>query len=397
MTSTLEDAAQSVFRWALGIFSITVIIGILNGIDVWEPSHKMLLTHVHAGTLGWITLAVIGVSLLMFGEGVSDATARAGSRMAMAAVAAVVLYVAAFATTTGLLRPIAGTLMLVAIIWALVWVARQWKGSSKTVAGLGLYLALISLTIGAVLGVLLGIFLAQGSLPGLSAETAGNLAGAHPPAMLIGYLILAGAAVAEYFLGKPGVRVADSKSGMAMVWILFIAGMLANVGFIGASDPLIQAASMLQVVGVVLFIVRMRRHLKPSAWRDGGTMIYGRLSVVFLAVGIGLLVYIVQLFVSGQIDPEAGEGAHILLAFDHVMFIGVMTNALLLALAGSRVFDGTQRAIVWATNLGLIGFVVGLLAESDVLKRVSTPVMGAGLLLAIFVFIRGGAGEPSAG
>ena len=48
---------------ALALFVITVVIGILNGTDLVDFSHAKLLTHVHAGTLGWITLSALAGSL----------------------------------------------------------------------------------------------------------------------------------------------------------------------------------------------------------------------------------------------------------------------------------------------------------------------------------------------
>ena len=65
----MQTPARLLLRAALLIFVVTIVIGILNGLNVWEPSHNMLLSHVHAGTLGWITLAVAGSAMLMFGEG----------------------------------------------------------------------------------------------------------------------------------------------------------------------------------------------------------------------------------------------------------------------------------------------------------------------------------------
>ena len=67
--AVMQTPARLLFRAALLIFVVTIVIGILNGLNVWEPSHNMLLTHVHADTLGWITLAVAGSAMLMFGEG----------------------------------------------------------------------------------------------------------------------------------------------------------------------------------------------------------------------------------------------------------------------------------------------------------------------------------------
>ena len=181
----------------------------------------------------------------------------------MATLVTVVIYVAAFATTTGIFRPIAGTLLLIAIIWALTWVAGRYGSSDKSTAQLALYLAVISLTIGAILGVLLGVFVANGSLPGLSTERAAALAGAHPAAMLIGYLILAGVAISHWVLkGGQGII------GRLVAWALFLAGLIANVAFIFEIDALIQVFSGLQVIAIIAYIVHMWGKIKPE--RLGG-------------------------------------------------------------------------------------------------------------------------------
>ncbi len=381
MEHALSKQARSLFQAALLVFVVTIVIGILNGLDIWDPPRTLVLTHVHAGTLGWITLGVIGVSLLVFG---SDGDQTSAGNVARASIAATVLYVIAFATTTGVFRPIAGTLMLIAIVYAFSWVTARRGRAERTVASLGLYLALISLVIGAILGVLLGLFIANGSLPGLSAESAGNLAGAHPPAMLAGYLILAGAAISEWLLSGQPALAKDSRSGVLVVWALFVAGILFNVAIIFGIEPLIQLASLLQVIAVVVFVVRMWGALKPEAWRAGGYATYPRWAVVYLVIGVAILVYIVQLFVSGQLDPESGEGAHIVIAFDHAFFIGLMTNALLAASAIGLAWTQMEKVIAWLVNLGLLGFLVGLMVESAPIKRISTPIMGAALLAAIY-------------
>lgn len=378
--SPLRAPARLLFRSALVIFLVTIVIGILNGLDLWEPGRELLLTHVHAGTLGWITLAVVAVAMLVFG---GEDDAASAERLAQVMLAATVLYVLTFATTQGILRPIAGTLMLAAIVYALVWATGRRGAARRSVPALGLYLALWSLLIGAVLGVLLGLFLANGSIPGLSDDMAGNLAGAHPPAMLAGYLILAGFSVAEWRLESPAALVADSKPGTATVWALFVAGIAFNVAIIWELDPLLQIASMLQVVAVVVFVVRMWSHLKPAAWRTDGPILFARWSVVFLVVGIGLLVVLVQKFASGELDPESPDAAYLLLSFDHSLFIGLMTNALLSITALDVVWDRTQRIIVWSVNVGLAGFLAGLVTESAPLKRIFSAIMGVALLAAV--------------
>ncbi len=361
----------------MAIFTVTIVIGILNGLDVWQPSHNLLLTHVHAGTLGWITLAVVGAGMLMLG-GDDRAGDAAATRVALLAVVATVAYVAAFATTTGIVRPIAGTFMLVAIVWVLAWAWGRYAASERSTAQLGLLLSLVSLTIGAVLGVLLGLFIARGSVPGLSDETASALAGAHPPAMLIGYLILAGAAITHWLLGGSQARV-----GRIVMWALFTAGIVANLSFILDIDALIQLATVLEVVAIVAFVVHLRPQLAPSAWRLRDANVFARVSVVFLVVGVGLMVYLVQLLMSGELDPATGEGSvGVLLAFDHAMFIGVMTNALfaLVARSGNA---GASPVVLFGVNAGLVVFLTGLVADAPALIRVGAPVMGVMLLYGL--------------
>jgi hypothetical protein len=384
MLGTASAPVRLLYRSSLVIFLVTIVIGILNGLDLWEPPREILLTHVHAGTLGWITLAIIGFAISMF-EG--DRGDDPGTlRLAQAAVGATVLYMVAFATGTGIFRPIAGTLELLAIVWALAWVIGRWRSAPRTIAGLSMMLAMVSLTIGAVLGVLLGLFIANGELPGMDAETAGSLAGAHPPAMLVGYLILAVMAVTEWQLAERPQASSESRSGLVMAVGLFLAGVAFNLAFILDIEALIQVATLLEVIGVVIFVVRMWGNVAPAAWKDASKA-YPQLATVWLAAGVGLLVYLVQLFISGAVDPEAGEGTNILIAFDHTMFMGATTNALFGAVGAGALAAGTRRGVMYGVNVGLVVFVVGLLADSTALKMIGSPVMGFALLWGIYALL----------
>ncbi len=376
----LESTARLLFQAAMAIFTVTIVIGILNGLNVWDPSHNLLMTHVHAGTLGWITLGVVGAAMMVYGREDEGPGAQSANRVAIVTIATAAVYVIAFASTTGIFRPIAGTLMLAAIIWVLVWAVGRYNASDKSTAQLGILLALISLAIGAVLGVLLGLFIARGSIPGLSSETAVALAGAHPPAMLIGYLILAGAATAHWLLGG-----SQSRPGRLVMWALFIAGVAVNLAFILDIEQLIQVATLLEVAAIVTLAVHLRSQLAPSAWTGDGAD-FARASVVFLLIGVALLVYVVQLFISGELNPETGEGPiGVLLAFDHAMFIGVMTNvlfALIARTAGAR----AEPVIIWGVNGALALFLIGLAADISVLTIIGAPLMGLLLLYAIYRF-----------
>jgi len=368
------------FRAALLIFVVTIVIGILNGLDLWDPPHNMLMTHVHSGTLGWITLAVIGSAMLIFADEPNDSGARS---LAVASIVATVLYVGAFALTTGVLRPITGTLMLIAIVWVLVWEWGRYNRSARTTPQIGLLLSLASLTIGAVLGVILGLFIARGEVPGLSPDTASAIAGAHPPAMLIGYLVLAGAAIAHWLLGGP-----ETRPGRVVMWALFAGGVAANLAFILDIEALVQVATVLEVAAIITFLVHMRRSLVPAAWTRDTSESHARVGALFLLVGVVLLVYVVQLFVSGELNPETGEGPiGVLLAFDHSMFIGVMTNTLF-ALVSRTVEERGSALVLWGVNVGLVVFLAGLVADVPILERVGAPVMGVALLYGVFALFR---------
>ena len=156
-------------------------------------------------------------------------------------------------------------------------------------------------------------------------------------------------------------------------------------------------ATLLEVVAIIVFTVHMRGQLAPSAWSGGGTENFARLASLFLLVGVGLLVYVVQLFLSGELDPETGAGPiRVVLAFDHAMFIGVMTNALFAAVARATT-KPPHSALIWLVNGGVVVFLLGLIADSDVLIQIGAPVMGLALIYGVFIFLtnmRTTAAEP---
>nr|PZN34518.1 MAG: hypothetical protein DIU67_04855 [Actinomycetota bacterium] len=133
------------------IFVITVVIGILNGPDLWDVPHDILMTHVRSGILGWITLGVFGAAGFMLappGESIRP--------MAAFGVVAMTAYILAFGSVeltkgTSIQRPIGGTLALISITWFFVWAVRAKKGKPYTVADFGIVLALGFLLFGAIL------------------------------------------------------------------------------------------------------------------------------------------------------------------------------------------------------------------------------------------------------
>lgn len=397
--SSLSSAARITFVGALLLFIATIVIGILNGLDIYEPDHDTLMTHVHAGTLGWLTLAVSGIALLIFSQDrqvSADETRRARS-LAWAMTGAIALYVAAFFAGDRIpgdriQRPIVGTLLFIVVVWFLVWLVQTNRSyGGRSVARLGVILSWISLLIGAVFGVVLGIFSARGEVPGLSDDTAKAVAEAHPPAMVIGFLILASMAIIEWLVHRDR---GWTRSGAIQMWLVFAAGVIVNVAFLsGLEEELLGPANLLMIVGVVMLVVRSWSAITPAAWRGAGTGVFPKLSILFLLVYLVLLTVVVAQFISGAMDIDALTDSQLglLLTFDHVMFIGVMTNAIFGVLAVSLVSVGARaadRILLWGVNVGIIGFGLGLITVTAALKRVFAPIMGIALLIGIAAYLK---------
>jgi hypothetical protein len=389
----MPAGVRNLLRAALLIFIVTVVIGILNGTDLWDPPRNTLLTHVHAGTLGWITLSIFAGAIWMFGSPEDHSS----NLLANLSIAALALYVLAFwsvdLTTSSIQRPIGGALAFVAIVWMFVWVLRSHRGKTWTVTEYGMALSLFFLVIGALLGVALGLQLADVQI--VAPENAEQLGGAHPAAMVVGYVVLAGVALVEWLLrGGPGPALREAKAGAVQMTAIFLAGVLAMLGVLLDNEAMLQANVPLEFIGLFIMVWRLRSFLAPAQWGRTvpGTM--ARTAILGLIAGVALFTYIVSLFVSGA-DFE--EIVPVLVAVDHINFIMVMTN-LIFAMRSTAavVSERANRVIYWGVNVGLVGFAVGLFTENATLKRIFTPIMGVALLYGIFVYLTAKDAESTA-
>jgi hypothetical protein len=355
---------------AMAIFVVTVVMGILNGTDLVDLPHGALLAHVHSGTLGWITLSIFAAAAWISGAADMPRLLRDGS------IVAVVLYVAAFWADVDEIRPVAGTLMLASIVWFAVWVFRVRTARTLTVPGLSILLASVNLVIGGVLGVILG--LAHAGLFDLSSE----IAGAHPAMMVVGYLILAGVAVDEQLVGGPGTERL-TRLGAWQAYLFFGAGIALVLGILLDIQPLLGMNLLGEVVGVAFALVRMRGEIAGAGWSSPGPARFGAVSILWLVPAVGLIVYLIATY----IEDFDQAPVRLLLALDHATFVGILTNAilgLLLVAAGRRAtWAWADQLVFWGVNIGLVGFVIGLIADAPEVKRISTPVMGAAILLGL--------------
>ncbi len=240
--------ARDLYLVAMAVFVVNIVIGIFNGADVVEFDHNQILTHVHAGTVGWLTLTIVASTFLLF---------QAADRRLMLALAVLVpIYVLAFYTGNFAFRAIGGVALLIAVFWLLLWVWQTYLASERTLPRLAVTLGLTSFAYGAVFGVLIQIARASGVnlLPG-------DAVGAHASAMTFGYLVLTAMGFIEWRLR--GTRDLPTL-GIVQIGALFLGGLVISISLlIGAEQAGGGIYLLTQLVAVVLFVVR----IWPSAFR----------------------------------------------------------------------------------------------------------------------------------
>jgi hypothetical protein len=114
---------------------------------------------------------------------------------------------------------------------------------------------------------------------------------------------------------------------------------------------------------------------------------FASISVLLLVFDLLFFVYLVVRY-EGDFDLVPTQT---ILALDHTMFIGVITNGVLavvylLTANRSSVLKALETPILLGINVGLVIFVIGLLLEEATPKQIGTPIMGVSILLALALF-----------
>jgi hypothetical protein len=363
----------------MAFFVFTIGIGILNGTDLVDFEHERLLGHVHGGTLGWLTLSVFAASLWLFGGYDSAAVTPRMRPLVWAAILVFGGYVVAFTFTGNGIRPAFGALATLVIAAFFVWIAGRAKHTTLGVPHIGFLAAVATSIAGGVLGVLWGIQLATGDL---YLPTGGE--DAHPAIMVVGFLFPVALAMSEWAFTFPSPPAA-TRLGVIQMVFPFAGGILLALSLLLDVDPLAPVAILLEIVGVVIFIVRMWGHFTSVRITEASPGRWALLSAIGSIWVIGLAQYFVIKF-EGDFDLVP---AHQILALDHSQFIASMTSAvfaLLVAATAGRVAAGVQHLVFALVSIGITVFVIGLLGDTTLLKRIGAPTMGTGLLIGLVAF-----------
>jgi hypothetical protein len=369
---------------ALIVFIVTAAIGLFNGQHIVTLSQDVVLTHVHSGTIGWITLGIFAISLWFFGQNETREAHPFMHWTSVIAAVAVPVYVLAFLSGNYLARAIFGFPVLYVMAVFLGWIAMKSRQIRPGVPHIALLASLLTLVLGGLLGVLLQIQYATN----VSFLPNGAFA-AHPATLVAGYLVLIGMALSDWHFRPGGQKL--PRAGVAQIVLLFLAGIALGLGLLLSLNPLFGLSSLSLLIGGIIYLVRLAPRVLRSNWSGGSSDPLFIASAVFILLNIVMTLYITVQIIRG-VFPNGEAPAGLLIALDHTTFVGIMTNALfgLLheATTERRAFwPWANQALFWATNIGLIGFIISLLSGIRVLENIFTPIMGLGILLGIVVYI----------
>jgi len=407
------------FQYALIIFTLTVLLGLANASQLFGALDRAtLLTHLHSGTLGWITMGVIGIAIWMFARRNEDLSAAI-----MLSGLGTAAYVMAFWSGVFILRGVFGLAELAIIVywWWFVYTRVKADGdiARLDIPKLSVLLGLTTLVIGSTLGVIVQVLLATGN----ALPTNVDLVGAHATAQTGGYLVLVAAGFAEWQLIGGGKR---DRLGLAQVYLLFVGGLVLSVSLLlGAmlGTALQQAlpgiATLLKLVGIGIAAFRLGRAAIAAPWLAPTGVRHIAISVPFVVLAVVLEAILVQQFISSQGDFSL-ISIGLLHALDHAYFVGLMTNALFGAILivssergtttiskvpeRQRVWPWADDVIFWGLNVGAAAFIaVLLIVGSGEGKPAFThpvafvaPIMGLAALLGIATHLVRMLGMPAA-
>jgi hypothetical protein len=374
------------------LFLINIFFGFDNAVTTGVLPRSQSLLHLHAGSIGWITLSQLAIAIWVF-TGNREVSEKYASRIRTLAYLAIGFF-AGYIISFGLafsqggdffiLMPIFGTgamlMIWIAAIFALTQLRRQTVVTTVHILVAG---GLLVAAVGATMGVLLGLELALGEqfLPIPANE---DRVGVHA-GMMDTYLILVAAGIVEWFIQKdPQKRW--KIAGLLQALFLTVAGLLVPIGFLsGQLELLLPIFALLLLLGLIFFVARIGWRAIARNPMRGGVKAWAFFGALWLVIYVGIFIYLA----ASLTNPDASMPPWIFAVFVHAGFVGMMTN-IILGVDAARTADSAhvlswgESAAMWLINLGMLVFFV-LKITSD--TRLGAIAMGIGVLLGVVTMI----------
>lgn len=375
---SVRKSTKIVFLGSLLAFLINIALGFGNVITPGEIPRWQVLTHLHGGTIGWLTVTAVGFTIWLFtGERtVSETYERRVRWLAWAAVIFGVGYVVSFGISFSLtgnafaLLPIFGTGMML-VFWATALLAVTQLRVQPVLRTVHLLVAggFLVASFGAIMGVLLGVQYAIGSLP--LPEGIPNVSNHAGP--MDAYAVIVGTALVEWLVDRDDVS-SWSWHGLLQAGVFTLAGLMAFV-------PIEAVSGIGSVIGLLsgafIFFVRIGWRAVVNNPFDHDESAWATFAPVWLLV-----------FIVGVLGSNAGivpTGPWLGPVIFHAYFVGFISNGLFGMLSGrtrdARILHAwAEPGAFWLLNLGLLAFIATEVAYGG---RHGAIVMGVGVLLGV--------------
>jgi hypothetical protein len=385
------QSLKILFMGSLLIFLINIYFGFDNSLTVGEIDRWQTLIHLHSGSIGWITLAAIGIAIwLVTGEREVDAGYEGRIRtLVWAATLIFAVYVVSFGLAYSrpsgflvALLPIFGAGSVIVLWISAIFTFSQFKHQSvvTTVHYLAAG-ALLTAAIGATVGMLLGLERVIGEfLPLPSVDRVGAHAG-----MMDTYLFLVASGIVEWATRKEVTRWSWAGLVQALLWMVG-AALVPIAFFLGVVEQILPIFGLMLLLGMIVFLFRYAWRALINLPVGGGVKPWIFFGTLWLIVFLGFFLYAI-VGTGGDfsvLPPWFGA------VFVHAGFVGMMTN-LIMAVVSSRGQEGAhvmswgEPLSLWAINLGILIFL-GLKITADI--RLGAIAMGIGILLGVFTMFR---------
>jgi hypothetical protein len=204
--------------------------------------------------------------------------------------------------------------------------------------------------------------------------------------MVIGFLVPLGMALIEWTLRNGKAPLPVTTAGKVQIALPFIGGLLVMFGLLLDLVPLVALSLPFEIIGVIIMIKRLLPDVTTVDW--GSSL--GRFSVVSMIALPLDLVWFTYMLMKYEGDFDLAPEREIL-ALDHLLFIGVVTNAVFalmsIATAARRgMWSWVDTVVLVGVNIPLALFWIGLVTDSDHMIQMATPIMGTSILLALLTF-----------